>query len=120
MTARPGQKAMQAVRNTMASLHSITHPEAVTDPEAPVPDWPLSAVGMRRMRLAVERVMSLASAEGDIAVVSHGGVGALLRRHLRNVPINRDADQPGGGGGDVYSFCRADRQLLSGWRRIEE
>ena len=191
----------------MASVHFITHPEVVIDPRMPVPDWPLSAVGMRRMRLAaerpwlagvqsiftsteqkamdaagvlaeklgispvaiedlgendrsatgylprtefeavadeffaqpevsvrgweraadaqrrivgaIERAMSLVSLEGDVAIVSHGGVGALLLCHLKGVPINRDADQPGGGGGHIYSFCKASRQLLSGWRRIE-
>ena len=192
----------------MASVHFITHPEVVIDPRVPVPDWPLSAVGMRRMRLAAERpwlagvrsiftsterkamdaagvlawkleinptvikdlgendrsatgylpriefeavadeffarpdvsvrgweraadarrrivsaveqAMSLLSTDGDIAIVSHGGVGALLLCHLKGVPISRDADQPGGGGGNVFSFCKASRQLLSGWRRIEE
>ncbi len=191
----------------MASVHFITHPEVVIDPEVPVPDWPLSAVGVRRMRLAaerpwlaevrsiftsterkamdaagvlagklgispvaigdlgendrsatgylprtefeavadeffaqpevsvrgweraadaqrrivraVERAISLVSVEGDVAIVSHGGVGALLFCYLKGVPISRDADQPGGGG-NIYSFCKASRQLLSGWRRIEE
>jgi len=194
----------------MASVHFITHPEVVIDPKVPVPDWPLSAVGMRRMRLAagrpwlagvrsiftsterkatdaagvlagklgispvalgglgendrsatgylprtefeaiadeffaqpevsvrgweraadaqrrivgaVAQSISLVSVEGDIAIVSHGGVGALLLCHLKGVPISRDADQPGGGGGggNVYSFCKANCQLLSGWRRIED
>ncbi len=188
------------------TVHFITHPEVLIDPAVPVPDWPLSAVGVRRMRLAagrpwlagvrsiftsaerkatdaagllaerlgispviieglgendrsatgylpkaefeavadeffarpgqsvrgweraadaqrrivgaVERAVSLAP-EGDAAIVSHGGVGALLLCHLTGVPISRDADQPGGGGGHVYSFDRASRRLLSGWRRIE-
>ena len=188
------------------TVHFITHPEVLIDPAVPVPDWPLSAVGVRRMRLAagrpwlagvrsiftsaerkatdaagllaerlgispviieglgendrsatgylpkaefeavadeffarpgqsvrgweraadaqrrivgaVERAVSLAP-EGDAAIVSHGGVGALLLCHLTGVPISRDADQPGGGDGHVYSFDRASRRLLSGWRRIE-
>ena len=190
------------------TVHFVTHPEVVIDPAAPVPSWPLSAAGARRMRLAagqpwlaevrslftsterkatdaaallaerlgtgpiaieglgendrsatgylpeaefeavadeffarpeqsvrgweraadaqrrivgaVERAMSLAAAEGDVAIVSHGGVGALLLCHLRGVPISRDADQPGGGGGHVFSFNRASRRLLTGWRRIED
>ncbi len=205
MVERSGQEAVQ---DTMASVHFITHPDVVIDSEVPVPDWLLSAVGMRRMRLAaerpwltgvrsvftsterkamdaaslltgklgieaismrdlgendrsatgylpraefeavadeffarpeesvrgweraidaqrrivraVERAMSLAPAQGDVAVVSHGGVGALLLCHLKGAPISRDADQPAGGGGNVYSFRKASRQLLSGWRRIEE
>ncbi|MFC0389117.1 histidine phosphatase family protein [Muricoccus vinaceus] len=47
---------------------------------------------------------STAPREGDIAIVSHGGVGALLLCHLKGVPISRAEDQPGAGGGCVYSF----------------
>jgi len=36
-------------------LHFITHPEVVIDPAVPVPDWPLSAEGVRRMALALDR-----------------------------------------------------------------
>lgn len=190
------------------AVHFLTHPEVVIDPAAPVPDWPLSAAGVLRMRLAagrpwlagvrsiftsverkatdaagllaeqlaispiaieslgendrsatgylpeaefeavadeffarpersvrgweraadaqrrivaaVEQAVVLAAGEGDIAIVSHGGVGALLLCHLKGVPISRDADQPGGGGGHFFSFDRASRRLLTGWRRIEE
>ena len=192
----------------MTTVHFITHPEVIIDPAVPVPSWPLSAAGMRRMRLAagrlwlagvrslftsrerkatdaagllaerlgigpvaikglgendrsatgylpkaefetvadeffarpeesvrgweraadaqrrivaaVEQAMALAAAQGDIAIVSHGGVGALLLCHLQGVPISRDADQPGGGGGHVFSFDRASRRVLTGWRRIED
>ena len=192
----------------MPIVHFITHPEVMIDPAVPVPDWPLSPIGMRRMRLAlqlpwltgvrsvfssaerkamdaagllaeklglrpvivaglgendrsatgylpkaefeavadaffarpeesvlgweravdaqrrivdaVEHVISVAPAEGDIAIVSHGGVGALLLCHLKGVSISRREDQPGGGGGNVFSFGRFDRRLRSGWRRIED
>jgi broad specificity phosphatase PhoE len=191
----------------MPIIHFITHPEVMIDPAVPIPDWPLSPVGMRRMRLALERpwltgvrslfssaerkamdaagliaeklglrpviveglgennrsatgylskaefeavadeffarpeesvrgweraadaqrrivdavehVISMAAAEGDIAIVSHGGVGALLLCHLKGVSISRTEDQPGEGGGNVFSFGGSDRRLLSGWRRIE-
>jgi hypothetical protein len=36
------------------------------------------------------------------------------------VSISRREDQPGGGGGNLYSFSGSDRRLLSGWRRIED
>ncbi len=192
----------------MTAIHFITHPEVMIDPAVPVPDWPLSAAGLRRMRLAVgrpwlagvrsvftsaerkardaaavlaerlgispvvleglgendrsatgylpkaefeavadeffahpedsvrgweravdaqrrivqavEQAMSLAPATGDVAIVSHGGVGALLLCHLQGVPISRDADQPGGGGGHAYAFDRVSGRVISGWRRIEE
>jgi broad specificity phosphatase PhoE len=192
----------------MPIIHFITHPEVIIDPAVPIPDWPLSPVGMRRLRLALERpwltgvqsvfssaerkaidaagllaeklglrpvvveglgennrsatgylpkaefeavadeffarpeesvrgweraadaqrrivdavehVISLAATEGDIAIVSHGGVGALLLCHLKGVSISRSEDQPGDGGGNVYSFDGSDRRLLSGWRGIED
>ena len=192
----------------MPILHLITHPEVVVDPSVPVPDWPLSTEGVRRMSLAlkrpwmsqlgslfssaerkamdaaslvsgrfglspvvvvelgendrsttgylpkaefeatadrffarpqesvrgweravdtqrriiaaVERVIAEATGNGDIAVISHGGVGALLLCHLKGMPISRDEDQPGAGGGCVYSFDTGTRALHSGWRLIEE
>jgi len=192
----------------MPTLHFITHPEVVIDPSVPVPDWPLSPEGVRRMGLAlkqpwmtrlgsvfssaerkatdaarmiadrfslspvvvpelgendrsatgylpksefeatadiffarpeesvrgweravdaqrrisaaVERVITEAPGNGDIAIVSHGGVGALLLCHLKGVPISRAEDQPGAGGGCVYSFDPGTRALISGWRPIED
>ncbi len=192
----------------MPTLHFITHPEVVINPSVPVPDWPLSAEGVRRMVLALEkpwmsrlgavfssaerkatdaarlvagrfgllpvivaelgendrsatgylpkaefeatadlffahpersvrgweravdaqrrivaaaeRVIAEVSGTGDIAVISHGGVGALLLCHLKGVPIRRAEDQPGAGGGCLYSLDIATRALISGWRLIED
>jgi broad specificity phosphatase PhoE len=191
----------------MSIIHFITHPEVTIDPAVPVTDWPLSPVGIRRMRLALKRqwlvgvqavfssaerkaldtasilanqfglrpvvveglgendrsatgylpqaefeavadeffahpgesmrgweraadaqrrivgavdqVIAMATTKGNIAIVSHGGVGALLLCHLKRVPISRREDQPSGGG-NVYSFSGPSRRLLSGWRRIED
>jgi broad specificity phosphatase PhoE len=193
---------------TVALVHFITHPEVVIDPTIPVPDWPLSPVGIRRMLAAirrpwvasvrsvfssserkavdaanilaehlgliptvidalgendrsatgylprgefeavadeffasphesirgweraadaqhrianaVEHVIGTSITNGDIAIVSHGGVGALLLCRLKGVPIGRNEDQRGGGGGNFFSFDAASRRLLSGWRPIEE
>ena len=191
----------------MAIVHFITHPEVSIDAAVPVPDWPLSPVGRRRMQAAmrrpwlagvrsvfcsaerkatdaagivanylglrpivvealgendrsatgylpksefeavadeffarpedsirggergkdaqrrivdaVERVISMAVADGDVAIVSHGGVGTLFLCHLKGVPISRSEDQPGEGGGNFFSFDVARSHLLSEWRRIE-
>jgi len=48
----------------MASLIFITHPEVVIDPDRPVPEWPLSAVGRARMERFAELV-----ADRDISAV---------------------------------------------------
>ena len=69
---------------------------------------------------AVEQVIGSAPAAGDVAIVSHGGVGALLLCHLKAVPISRAEDQPGDGGGNRYAFHRDSRRLVSGWQSIED
>ena len=69
--------------------------------------------------MAMQRALAMVSADGDVAVISHGGVGALLLCHLKGVPISRAEDQPGLGGGNVYSFDAATRRLLIGWHSIE-
>lgn len=99
--------------------------EAVADvffaqPEMSVRGWERAVDAQRRISAAVDRVVAEAPGNGDIAVVSHGGVGALLLCHLKGIPINRAEDQPGAGGGCVYSFDLKSRTLLSGWRRIED
>ena len=37
----------------MPTLYLITHPDVIIDPSMPVPDWPLSPKGVRRMSLAL-------------------------------------------------------------------
>jgi len=191
----------------MPTLHFVTHPDVVIDPSVPVPDWPLSPEGVRRMSLALEKpwmsrlgavfssaerkardaarlvanrfglqpvivaglgendrsatgylpkaafeavadlffaypersvrgweravdaqrrivaaldhVIAEAPEPGDIAVISHGGVGALLLCHLKGVPISRAQDQPGAGGGCVYSFDTGTLALIADWQPIE-
>ncbi len=88
-------------------------------PEESVRGWERAADAQRRIVAAVQHAIALAPNAGDIAIVSHGGVGALLLCHLKGVPIARTEDQPGDGGGCVYSFDAASWRLLSGWRRIE-
>ncbi len=38
----------------MASLIFITHPEVVIDPDQPIPEWPLNAIGRARMERFVD------------------------------------------------------------------
>lgn len=98
--------------------------EAVADaffarPQESVRGWERAVDAQARIVTAVEQAIALAPAVGDIAILSHGGVGALLLCHLRGVPISRAADQPGEGGGHVFAFEAARRRLLWGWRRME-
>ena len=90
------------------------------NPDESIRGWERATDAQQRIVRAVERAVGIADTDGDIAIVSHGGVGALLLCHLKGVPISRTEDQPGDGGGNVYSFEVASRRLLSEWRRIED
>jgi broad specificity phosphatase PhoE len=87
-------------------------------PEASVRGWERAVDAQARIVAATRAVLATAP-PGDVAVVSHGGVGALLLSHLQAVPISRAADQPIGSGGHVLAFDRKDWTLRHGWRLVD-
>jgi broad specificity phosphatase PhoE len=89
-------------------------------PDESVAGWERATDAQRRIVRAVDDALSMARTGGDMAIIAHGGVGALLLCHLRQVPISRAEDQPGQGGGNVFSFDAGTRRLIRGWRRIED
>ena len=98
--------------------------EAVADlffarPEESVRGWERAIDAQRRIVAAVGRVLALSAGWGNIAIVSHGGVGTLLLCHLRNEAISRQHDQPPNSGGNYYAFNIETRQLHHGWRPID-
>ena len=98
--------------------------EAIADvffarPDESVRGWERAVDAQTRIVAAVRDVLSAAPA-GDVAIVSHGGVGALLLCWLQGSPISRDADQPAGSGGYLLAFNRANLTLLHGWRPIDD
>jgi broad specificity phosphatase PhoE len=88
-------------------------------PGTSIRGWERAVDAQARIVAAVEAALAQA-APGDVAIVAHGGVGALLLCHLTRAPISRAADQPGEGGGNLFTFDRATRALVGGWRPIEE
>ena len=82
--------------------------------------WKWAVDAQHRIVAAVQRVIAEASGTGDIAVISHVGVGALLLCHLEEAPISRAEDQPRAGGGCIYSLDIATRALISGWHLIDD
>jgi broad specificity phosphatase PhoE len=89
------------------------------EPETSVRGWAPAADEQRRIAAAVEAVIAEAPGQGDIAVVSHGAVGALLLAHLLGAPIGRRFDQPRNGGGNVFAVDVATGTLLHGWQPID-
>ena len=71
----------------------------------------------RRIVAAVGGVLARARG-GDVAIVSHGAVGTLLKCHLAGRPISRSHDQPSQGHFWVASL--PELRLLSEWRPLED
>ncbi|MFD2092319.1 histidine phosphatase family protein [Blastococcus deserti] len=94
--------------------------EAVADqffarPRESIRGWERAVDAQRRIVAAAERAVSRAT--GDLAIVSHGGVGTLLLCHLLGVPIDRRHDQPGQG--SYFRFDADSRRVVHGWRRLD-
>jgi len=85
-------------------------------PDDSVRGWEKAADAQRRIVAAVAAVSAAEPAGRDIAVVSHGAVGALLLCHLKACPISRVEDQPGTGGGYYFCFERSTGALRHDWR----
>lgn len=81
-------------------------------PAESVRGWERAADAQARVVAAVAAVLA-AAPPGDVAIVAHGGVGALLLGALSGQPISRALDQPGQG--CRFAFGRADRALRHGW-----
>ncbi|MGD0430372.1 MAG: histidine phosphatase family protein [Acetobacteraceae bacterium] len=87
-------------------------------PEQSVRGWERAADAQARIFGAMRDVLR-AAPSGDVAIVSHGGVGALLLCQLQGTPITRETDQPAGSGGYLLAFDRADWKLRHRWRAID-
>lgn len=88
-------------------------------PDQEIRGWERARDAQARIVRAIECVLACASDRGDVAIVSHGGVGALLLCHLLAAPIDRAYDQPGGGGGQLFRFDARTRSVIHCWRPID-
>lgn len=86
-------------------------------PEKSIRGWERAIDAQSRIAAAVAAVLAEAP-PGDVAIIAHGGVGALLLCHLEGAAISRAWDQPGGGGGNRFSFIRA-RRVVERWSPME-
>lgn len=70
-------------------------------------------------RIMAESAGAIAEAmDRDVLMVGHGAVGTLLYCRLAGLPISRRYDQPAGGG-NVFAFRPAERQIVHAWTPIE-
>jgi broad specificity phosphatase PhoE len=88
------------------------------NPEQSVRGWERAVDAQRRIVAAAEAVL-VGSPPGDVAIVSHGGVGALLLCRLAGVPISRGFDQPPTNGGNWFAFGRESGLVQRAWTSID-
>jgi len=83
-------------------------------PDRSVRGWEPARAAQARIVDAIDGILK-AAPPVNMAVIAHGGVGALLLCKLKGVPISRAEDQPGEGGGNFFVFRRNDRAVLQEW-----
>jgi broad specificity phosphatase PhoE len=90
-------------------------------PKESIRGWEPAADAQARIVRAIEQVVSQAAEPAaDIAILGHGGTGALLYCHLAGLPIDRRYEQPVTNGGNWFAFDRMSRKLLcDGWQSID-
>ncbi len=87
-------------------------------PNDSIRGWERAADAQARIVAAVAAIITQDRSGDDIAVVAHGGVGALLLCHVLGAAISRQYDQPGSGGGNYFMFDARSWALEQGWRDI--
>ena len=78
--------------------------------------WERAVDAQHRIVDAVTRLLREHPGDGDVAIVSHGAVGTLLKCHLKGIGITRREDQPSQG--HWYAFAASDGALMHDWRPL--
>jgi broad specificity phosphatase PhoE len=84
-------------------------------PDESIRGWERAVDAQARVAAAVDEILQGFSG-GNIAFVSHGGVGTLLLCKYLGVPISRRADQPFQG--HFWTFDVTTRRVLQQWHEI--
>ena len=88
------------------------------EPDLSVRGWETARAAQARIVRATEEVLA-GHSTGDLLLVGHGAVGALLWCHLADRPISRSEDQRPGGG-CVWTFDLDSGLPVHPWRPVEE
>ena len=100
------------------ALFEATADRFFAQPEQSIDGWERAVDAQARIAACVDGIVRDDRTDGAIAIVAHGGVGALLLCRLLGVPISRTLDQPGGRGGNYFAFDAGSRAVLHAWRDI--
>jgi broad specificity phosphatase PhoE len=99
--------------------HAATAEMFFAHPESSIRGWETARDAQRRIVKTVEGIIEGDTGRGNIAIVSHGGVGTLHLCHVKGRPISWRERQPGGSGGNYYCFEAQSKILVHGWKPID-
>lgn len=88
------------------------------EPDKSVAGWETSRDAQARIVGAV-RALAAEETADVLAIVAHGGVGALLLTSVMGEEISLDLDQPPTNGGNWFAFDAGNWSLKSGWAPID-
>ena len=88
-------------------------------PDESIRGWETARAAQARIVAAMARVAA-SEDDGVLAVVSHGGVGALLTAHLQGVEIGREDRPQNPSGGCYLVIDRSPLALRRSWREVED
>jgi len=88
-------------------------------PHESIRGWERAADAQTRIVATLDDIARRAPGTGPIAVISHGGVGALLMCQFKRVAISRAEEQPGTSGGNYFVCRMPDAILVHGWTPID-
>lgn len=89
------------------------------NPLQSVQGWERAIDARTRIYEALVRIVERDQSEGNIALISHGGVGALLMCKLASTPISRSHEQPGAGGGNFFVVDKSSLSIVKPWAPID-
>jgi broad specificity phosphatase PhoE len=88
-------------------------------PHESVRGWERAIDAQSRIVGAVQSIAQHCDGPGDIAIVSHGGVGSLLLAYLSGTEMALPFAQPHGGGGCYFVIDREGFTLVEGWHVMD-
>ncbi|OWQ45500.1 hypothetical protein CDL60_19895 [Roseateles noduli] len=90
--------------------------EFFAHPDRSYRGWETADEAQARIVATMDGILQ-ATLHTDIAIVSHGAVGTLLKCKLKGLSITRAEDQPGQG--HYFVFDTQTKELLVDWTRLE-
>ncbi len=88
-------------------------------PDQSIKGWEKAIDAQNRIIGIVDQIVDTDNSQGNIIIISHGGVGTLLLCYIANLNISRSNDQPGQGGGNYFCFDKKMKNLFHGWKSID-